>query len=141
MNRSCSRRAGSAAGALAALACWSALGCGKSAGLPPTFAVTGKVVDKDRRPVAGATVHFQPTSGGEAVTASAETKADGTFALSTFKDRKRLPGAPVGSYRVRILLPMGADQQVNEVTLEGPFPVEARDNTFTLTLPVRAPAK
>jgi hypothetical protein len=70
-----------------------ALGCG---GKDRPVPVEG-VVTLDGKPIAGAAVVFTPEGRGR--TASAETREDGSFRLTTFKDGD---GAIPGNYKVLV---------------------------------------
>ncbi|MBY0455922.1 MAG: DUF4198 domain-containing protein [Gemmataceae bacterium] len=98
------RRALGALGLL--VVCLAALGCGDNGRLP-TRPVSGKVT-LDGQPLAGAEVWLVPTDANTAVKTAkitvrpyAKTKADGTFALTSY-----LPddGAPDGPYAVMVVL-------------------------------------
>jgi hypothetical protein len=60
------------------------------------YPVTGRVMLKDRKPVAGAIIEFSSSAG---YSARAKTSTDGTFSILT--DQK--PGARAGSYRVAVI--------------------------------------
>lgn len=77
-----------------------ALGCGASG--PRLYPVTGRVVLKDGKPVAGAVVEFAAADGSGA---RGKTDADGRFELST-GGRK---GAAAGPHRVAVVQMLVAD--------------------------------
>ncbi len=92
-------------------------GCGGSGGdLPETYAVTGKILQADGSPMNGGLVEFQ-AAAGPPVTTNGEIQQDGTFALATLVEGKRLPGALPGTYRVTIM-PMMSDQAEEQHTFE-----------------------
>jgi len=88
------RRRAPATIAVLVLACVSPLGCGPSR--PVTFPVKGTVT-VGGKPVAGATVLFQPVAGG--VPGRGVTTDDGGFTLTTFESGD---GAIGGRHRVAI---------------------------------------
>jgi hypothetical protein len=99
-----------------------AAGCSDSAGL---VSVSG-VVKLDGKPLAGATVMFNPKAAG-ARPAIGVTGQDGVFRLTTFKSND---GAPRGEYQVTIQA--GAetplkkiDRQILEKGLSGQAPAES----------------
>jgi hypothetical protein len=75
-------------------------GCGRG-DTPPVvtvFEVKGRVLLKDRKPLAGGHVYFVPTSAPWLL-ASAPVGPDGRFALATGDSGA---GAPPGDYKVRV---------------------------------------
>jgi hypothetical protein len=124
---------------LAALVCLSAGGCSgeKKVELPKTFAVRGKVVNEGGHPMVDGSLQLEPIDGPAGSTAIVgSTGEDGRYEISTIKDNAKVPGAPEGSYRIRVTPRMGADQKDNSVVLPGPYKVEPNDNnTFDLTIP------
>jgi hypothetical protein len=127
-----------------ALVCLPLVGCsaGRNADVPQTYPVRGKVINKeDGKPLADAAVHFEAidTPGG-AIAVVGTTGPDGRFVISTIRDNAKVPGAPEGSYRIRVSPRMGEDQRDNSVLLPGPYKVESKDaNEFDLTFPPPAP--
>jgi hypothetical protein len=114
----------------------------KPVDLPKTFAVKGKVVyQEDGQPMADGALQLVAIDGPTGATALVgSTREDGHFEISTIKDNTKVPGAPEGSYRIRVSPRMGADQKDNSVVLPGPYKVEPNDNnTFDLTIPGKAP--
>ena len=73
------------------------VGCGDSSGLPPRYAVTGKVT-YNGAPVPKGTVTFEPASPDGRHASGAIT--DGTYSLSTLGDND---GAMPGDYKVVII--------------------------------------
>lgn len=115
----------------------------KTVDLPKTFAVKGKVVYQEGgRPMGEGTLQLEPLDIPAGPIALVGTiQADGSFTLHTINENAKLPGAPEGSYRIRVIPSMGADQQDNSVVLHGPYKVEPHDNnTFNLTIPGKAPS-
>lgn len=74
--------------------------CQRNETREPTYAVSGQVLD-GKKPVANATVIFHPTSGTgpQVIKPRGTTRADGTFALTTYDGHD---GAPAGEYRVTV---------------------------------------
>lgn len=121
--------------------CLSATGCGAkkpSAPAPKTFPVTGKVVTKDGKPVAGGMVEFQSKTNNQ-LSVTSEIKPDGTFSLISRRDGEQFPGATEGDYQVTLFPPMSASQTDAPKTLPETFKVEPKDNTITLTAPDSKP--
>ena len=128
-------------GVLLALSFCLSAGCpsgGKK--LPAVYPVEGKVVYKGGRPLTGGSVSFQSQTDSSFAT-SGEIQPDGSFTLSTFANKERVKGAPPGEYRVTVIPPLGTEHAIQPITLPKPFTVEARDNTFTITLDKPAPKK
>lgn len=76
-------------------------GCGNQI---QTYPVSGTVTLPDGRPLAGATVSMEAVD--HSVSATAQTDAQGRFALSTLESGD---GVPRGKYRALVLPPMSAD--------------------------------
>jgi hypothetical protein len=115
----------------AAIALCGVAGCQKRvAPMPPTFPVTGKVVSKAGKVVAG-TIAFQPATDTQ-MTCNAILAADGTFSLSTLRtsDGARADGAPVGEYRVTILPASSSHQTGRPQTLPQQVVVKPEKNSF-----------
>jgi hypothetical protein len=117
----------------------SAAGCIKGSSLPKTYPVTGSVVYKGGRPVAGGAIQFTPADTSYSVTG--DINDDGTFTLHTFKDNEKTSGAPEGEYKVIVQPPIGPDQRgVAAIPLPKPYKVEAKDNRFAIEVdPPRKP--
>jgi hypothetical protein len=109
-------------------------GCGGStaADAPPTHPVTGKVT-KGGQPMTAGTVEFQPAEPS-AQRANAEIQPDGSFALSTFMDLEKFPGAVPGKYKVNVMPPMTADQQVQIFNLPQTYTIEPKENHFEIKI-------
>ena len=121
-------------------------GCGKrTAPLPTTYPVHGKVTYKDGKPVSGGTVQFQPQAE-PSVTTAATIQSDGTYRLATMRDGLRADGAVAGPNRVTVIL---ADNENNDrergkapmiqpmafpTTYPTPYTVEPCNNKFDLTV-------
>jgi hypothetical protein len=76
-------------------------GCGGKPARPPLYPVSGRVV-VDSKPAAGVLVGLHP-EGNTGLTAQrsyGETKADGSFDVTTFNPGD---GAPAGKYRVTLI--------------------------------------
>jgi hypothetical protein len=128
-----------ATAALAALVL--AAGCKPVKPLPKTYPVSGKVVHADGTPLNGGLVQFKP-QGNTTVTTSGAILADGSFALSSFIDDQKVPGAVEGPHAVTILPPQGQDQRAGKglafqpIELGEPLTVKPDgENNFTITLP------
>ena len=93
-------RARVAASALA-LMCLPLAGCGESKQGPTLYPVSGKVVGSDGKPLEHVSVVLHPvgSSDPEFVKPRAQTKADGTFAVTTLSAGD---GSPAGEYRVTL---------------------------------------
>jgi hypothetical protein len=116
-----------------------AAGCIKGSSLPKTYPVTGSVVYKGGRPVAGGAIQF--TSSDPSYSVTGDINDDGTFRLQTFKDNDKASGAPEGEYKVIVQPPIGTDQRgVAAIPLPKPYKVEAKDNQFVIEVdPPRKP--
>jgi hypothetical protein len=115
------------------------VGCGKrSAPLPSTYPVHGKVVYKGGAPARGGMVQFQPEAE-PSVTTTGTIQADGTYRLTTKRDGLQAEGAVAGPNRVLLILASaanGAAGQQGGVFLNYPVPssVEPHDNEINLTV-------
>ncbi|MDB5336318.1 MAG: hypothetical protein JWN70_1937 [Planctomycetaceae bacterium] len=109
-----------------------------SAPPPKTFPVTGKVVTKDGKPVAGGMVEFQSKTNNQ-LSVTSEIKPDGTFSLISRRDGEQFPGATEGDYQVTLFPPMSASQTESPKTLPETFKVEPKENAITLTVPGSKP--
>jgi hypothetical protein len=114
------------------------LGCNKpSEALPKTYPVTGTVVYKDGKPVAGGSVFFRSVTDSS-FGASGDIDKDGKFSLSTVKGNEKLRGAPEGEYWVTVQPPIPPDQRAAPaIDLPHTFKVEAKDNQFTIEVEAR----
>lgn len=110
-------------------------GCGKkNADMPTTYPATGRVVHKDGKPLAGASVQFHTADA--TLTISGVTDDDGKFTLSTIKGNTKVAGAVPGEYKVTIFPPVPSDHRaVQPIALPKSYKVEERDNTYTFTVP------
>ena len=113
-------------------------GCHSGKKMPAMHPVGGKVVYKNGQPLTGGSVKFQSLTD-PSLSTTGEIKPDGSFSLSTFADKERVKGAPLGEYRVTVIPPLGTEHAVQPITLPKPYKVEARDNTFAITLDKSAP--
>jgi hypothetical protein len=113
-------------------------GCGGGGKEPPKMhAVTGKVLYKNSTPAIG-TIMFRPVSD-PSLPAAGRTEADGTFALSTVFDNRRVDGALGGDHTVTFM-PHSKDQSVGQVALEKKYLVkDAAPNDFTIVLDILPP--
>ena len=126
---------------LLSAACLSGTGCAArkpSAPAPKTFPVTGKVVTKDGKPVAGGMVEFQSKANNQ-LSVTSEIKPDGTFSLISRRDGEQFPGATEGEYQVTLFPPMSASQSEAPKTLKETYKVEPKENALTLTAPDSKP--
>ncbi|MHC5537676.1 hypothetical protein ACYOEI_05530 [Singulisphaera rosea] len=127
-------RAGLLKGAMVVLSCLS--GCGESV-LPSvgveTYPVAGKVVRGDGSPLPGGIVTF--VSGDpKAPRASGPIAGDGTFSLNTDGIS---PGAPAGTFKVRIELDPEGDARALQSKRGRPFPAKyLKESTSLLTATV-----
>lgn len=126
--------------ALVATACMA--GCGRrSAPLPTTYPVHGKVAYKDGTPVTGGVVQFQPQAE-PSVTTAAMIGNDGTYSLTTTRSGLRAEGAVAGPNRVTVTPSgSGGDRQsagpqcvVPPTIYPTPYTVESRDNEFNMVV-------
>jgi hypothetical protein len=87
-------------------------------------------------------VQFQPTASLSVAT-TGKIQSDGTYSLTTMRDRLRAEGALAGPNRV-IVLPVDKDRRskkdprlqeaIPSTTFPTPYIVEPRDNEFNLTI-------
>jgi hypothetical protein len=121
-------------------------GCRPASSLPKTYAVKGRVVDADGRPVADARVEFlefSPSGGAPAWQPRGVTGSDGAFTLTTYSmnDNGSASGAPAGTYTVVVTPRADGGDQTHQatprpVTLPQLYAVAVNDaNDLTLTLP------
>ena len=116
-----------------------AAGCSSSAGLPKTYPANGTVVYKGGQPMKGGSVQFTSTQdpGLQVIGAIGD---DGTFALTTIRDRARADGAPEGEYRVTVLPPLqGEHKGLPPIMLPQTYKVGTTDNQFKIQLNVPPP--
>jgi hypothetical protein len=97
-----------------------------------TYKVEGRVVHKGGQPFTGGLVEFQTNDASQ--TAIGEIQSDGSFALRTLREQKRVPGAAQGDYRVTVIPPMAEDQSGQPITLPRRYRIEPKDNYFTLEI-------
>ena len=116
-------------------------GCATKEEMPKTYAVTGKVVLKNGKPLAGGTISFISVKDEEQ-RAYGEIAKDGTFTLDTValtsKARsERLAGAVEGEFRVNIRPSGSVDDGMGgpplgggrpEFTLKKTYKIEAKEN-------------
>jgi hypothetical protein len=127
------------AGLLAAGLCCPA-GCGRAPeNLPATCEVTGTVLAADGKPMSGGLIEFRSRTQNT-LPATGRIGADGTFALTTMVDQKKLPGAVAGSHQVTVMPPLpqsqGIQPVVQPITLPGTLEVKSGGkNQFTVKLP------
>lgn len=109
------------------------IGCSKPADtLPPLHPVKG-TVKRGMQPLQDCLVRFRTEPPDARLIITAATDANGRFEASTItiEGNVRKPGAPEGSYRVTIDLPLGADQSGGgTVELVAPQKVVAGENAF-----------
>jgi hypothetical protein len=121
-------------------------GCGKSVKpMPATYPVHGKVIHKDGKPVTAGMVQFQPEAD-TSVTTTGTIQNDGTYRLTTIRDRVRAEGAVAGPNRVIVSPGAAADVTMSpnrNMKMAGrpvptiyptPYAVEPRDNEFNLNV-------
>lgn len=121
--------------------CLHATGCAaKTPSIPPpkTYAVTGKIVTRDGKPVTGGMVQFESKTDNR-LSVTSEIKPDGTFALISRLDGQEFPGATAGEYQVTLFPAMSASQTAAPQVLPQKFTVEAKVNSLTLTAPDSKP--
>jgi hypothetical protein len=118
--------------------CFCLLGCNhKPSSLPKTYSVTGLVVYKDGKPVAGGSIFFRSVTD-TSFAASGDIDKDGKFSLSTVKDNEKVRGVPEGEYRVTVQPPIPPDQRTAPaIDLPQTFKVGAKDNQFTIEVEAR----
>jgi hypothetical protein len=101
---------------------------------PVTHAVSGSVVGKDGRPVAGGAIQFRQVEDSNQ-TSLGEIKPDGAFSLRTvLADGRKLDGAVAGTYQVTIFPPMDAPQGQPVVSCKQTYRVQAGENQLTIQL-------
>lgn len=113
--------------ALAAAACSVGCGSGGGATLPPLYPAKGAVTHAGR-PIPEALVRFRPLQDDGGLIITGMTDSAGKFEMFTIDGggELRKPGAPAGSYRATIDLPLTAEQSGGgAVDLAGPFAVQA----------------
>jgi hypothetical protein len=118
------------------------LGCGSPPeNLPATCEVTGTVLAADGKPLGGGLIEFRSKTQNT-LPATGRIGADGTFALTTMVNQKKLPGAVAGSHQVTVMppLPQSPSQDVQPVVqpITLPTPLEVKSggkNEFTVKLP------
>jgi len=114
------------------------IGCGPAASdLPPLHPVTGSVT-QDKKPLKDCQLRFNPEKGGERLVITGVCDAEGKFKLSTFHSTSnaRQDGAPEGSYKVVLTLPMNADQSGGgKVDWKDPVIVKSGANQADFELP------
>jgi hypothetical protein len=102
--------------------------------MPRTYAVKGKVVFPDGKPMPGGMVQLQ-SSIDPSMTTTGSIQEDGTFSLTTLFENKKLNGAIEGPHTVTVIPPMGPDQSAVPITLPEPITVKPEDsNNFTITV-------
>lgn len=113
-------------------------GCGKKGEEgPTTYAVTGKVVFPDGKPLVRGYIEFI-SSTDSAVRATSAIDENGAFSLQTSLSRSHKPGAVPGIYKVRVIgyeIPRdgGAPPEYN---IDQLYTVAENDsNKFTIPLP------
>jgi hypothetical protein len=108
-----------------------ALGCSKTADLPLTHPVKGKVVYTDGRAMSGGSIQFVSSPPDPLLTVTGTIDNDGHFTLNTLKGNKKVAGAVEGKYAVTIVPPQTDDHQpVMPVMLPGTYTIKAGENTF-----------
>jgi hypothetical protein len=114
-------------------------GCGGPA-IPPTYAVTGKVVYKDGTPLAGGMIEFQP-AGQPSLKTTASVEKDGTFTLSTLVEgQTRTAGAVEGEHRVVVVPSRGEDQKFPAIrVLTSKYTVKPEPNEVTIRIEKTGP--
>ncbi|MEX2307274.1 MAG: hypothetical protein WD738_06755 [Pirellulales bacterium] len=115
---------------LAAATFASHAGCSTShvADLPKTYAVEGKVVDKEGQPITQGIVEFVSVKN-EKTQAIGKLSQDGTFSLTTMLGAESLPGAVEGEHKVS-LLPIDRGQR--PIYFRKRCNVKAGENYFEL---------
>jgi protocatechuate 3,4-dioxygenase beta subunit len=108
-------------------------GCAGGEKPPQTFSVTGKVYDRDGKPLSGGMVQFQHATD-LTLTVTGEIQPDGSFTLQTFKGKKALPGAIEGEYTATAMLPIPAGEHAPPppITFDQKILIEAKENTIEL---------
>jgi hypothetical protein len=108
-----------------------ALGCSKTADLPLTHPVKGKVVYTDGGVMSGGSIQFVSSPPDPLLTVTGVIDHDGYFTLSTLKGSNKVAGAVEGTYQVTIVPPQTDDHQpVMPVMLPGRYTVKAGENIF-----------
>lgn len=92
--------------ALCVIGCLPLLGCGRAG--PPVQVVRG-VVTLDGQPIEGVAVTFTPTVAGAGIQAFGTTQADGSYALSAFRNARPGSGTVIGEYLVTCTKIIGGD--------------------------------
>lgn len=99
-----------------------------------THAVSGVVLAKDGRPVAGGAVQFHGVDDPN-LASIGEISPDGKFTLRTnLADGTKLSGAVAGNYRATIFPPADAPLTAAVHSLQKTYRVEAGDNQLTIQL-------
>jgi len=120
--------------AIAAILAIVASGCGHKKNLPSLHPVHGRVQFKSGKPVTSGLVCFQ-SQADTTVSASGAIAADGTFTITSFRDKDRRAGAVPGPHRVIIMPPPSHEETAfPTTTLPNLLTVNPGDNEFTLTV-------
>jgi hypothetical protein len=107
------------------------VGCGRS--LPKTHTVRGKVLAPSGQPLTGGAVHLQ-SDRYRALTISGVIQADGTFSLTTVKDKAQSKGAPAGTYTVLVSPPSVGHVGAATIALPDLYNVHPGENTLDIDL-------
>lgn len=92
--------------------------------LPPTSAVTGRVLDRDGKPLAGGAIELR-SAEHPALTIMGQIKEDGTFSLFTLGNRTNAEGAPAGKYRATVMFAVtGSVRGVEPVELAAEYEIK-----------------
>ena len=109
-----------------------AAGCNRSK-VPPLHPVRGTVL-RGEQPLYLAKVTLVPAELSDELIINGVTDERGNFQISTTdvkRGKDRLPGAPTGTYKVVVALPMDANQSGGgEFEVPGAFTVQAGENTI-----------
>jgi hypothetical protein len=104
----------------------------KTPPLPTLHSVKGVVVSAGK-PVKGGSVKFDLVDNPLPYVINGPVDESGRFELSTYKDTKRVPGAPEGKYRV-VYSPAVIGKDAFPVAIAGTFDVAAKDNELKLDI-------
>jgi hypothetical protein len=99
-----------------------------------THAVSGVVLAKDGKPVAGGAIQFHGVDDPN-LASIGEISSEGKFTLRTnLADGTKVEGAVAGNYRVTVFPPADAPQTAAVHSPQATYRVEPRDNQLTIQL-------
>jgi len=111
------------------------VGCGgtEAEPPPPTFVVTGKVIDRDGQPLTGGIIQFVSKRDGT-LNMSSIIQPDGTFELTTIAGNENLAGAIEGPCQVMVTRPIVGGQPPEIIILSKDYEIGTSANEFEIKL-------